>query len=559
MSSPLIERFPFELAIADAKLLKPRWDTLTRPQQVILKAFYGLPLGEEELVYWSILQGGATYDDLGYVTSVTQVPYVPKEYSKLVAVLGRRSGKTDMVVATATAYEITLGGHKQYVRPGQEFKAVFFAQSKGDAEKNMNFIKLALEESPLLKNEIREAIATEIRLKNGLIVDPMPVGKSVGRGHAIPVVICDEAAFWYTDPNAANPDYEVLRAVSYAQLQFPHAKIFVPSTPWAEQGILWESFKAGTEGRKLQCDACKRKANFICEHPVGDRDKFTNTLVVHSTTAAMQSLEAVFKGDKALARKRLIEIRRDDPEAFPRESNALFIKSVSGWLNSKKIEQAIDPGTYQREALKDGRVNYVACIDPAFRKDSFAMTIGHHDAKLGIVQDFIRYWEPQPGEPLNPGVVLDEIKVHLDHFGISTVYSDQYQLESLQQLALDRKFTINGYDFTGTSKAKICGSFKVVLDNNRLRLLEHEVQKTQLEKLQRQVLQAGHIRIAAPPGQHDDLAMVLILMARMVMWLVGEESKSEEKPKTIDKDHVKMAMECIERKRREAAMLLEDE
>ncbi len=544
MAKEIIERVPFALAISDDKLLGKRWKALSGPQQTILKAFYGLPLTDEQLVFWSILQGGATYNELFEVTAVTMVPYVPKEYSKLVAVLGRRSGKTDMVVSTAAAYEITLGGHKQFVRPGQEFKCLFFAQSKGDAEKNMNFIKLALEESELMKTEIREAIATEIRLKNGLIVEPVPVGKSVGRGHAVPVVIMDEAAFWYTDPNAANPDFEVLRAVSYSQLQFPNPKIFIPSTPWAEQGILWEAFKAGTEGRKLQCEACRKRQNFICEHPLDARAKHTDMLMVHASTAAMQN--------PLISRKRLVEILRDDPEAFPRESGAQFIKSVSGWLNGKKIEKAIDLGVYQREADRNKGISYVACIDPAFRKDSFALTIGHHDQKLGIVQDFIRYWEPQPGEPLKPGIVLDEIKSCLDLFGLSSVYSDQYQLESLQQLALDRGFTINGYDFTGSSKAKICGSFKVVLDNERLRLLEHELQKSQLEKLQRQVLQSGHIRIAAPSNSHDDLAMVLILLARIVMWLIGEEAAKPPKVKSVDDDHVKMCLDQISRKKRES-------
>ena len=552
MAKEIIERVPFEIAIKGEKLLKPRWDALSGPQKTILKAFYGLNLTEEELVFWSILQGGVTYNELFEPTSITLVPYAPKEYSKLVAVLGRRSGKTDMVVSTAAAYEITLGGHKQYVRPGQEFKALFFAQSKGDAEKNMNFIKLALEESELLKGEIKEAIATEIRLKNGLIVEPVPVGKAVGRGHAVPVVIMDEAAFWYTDPNAANPDFEVLRAVSYSQLQFPNPKIFIPSTPWAEQGILWEAFKAGTEGRKLQCEACKTKQNFICEHPLDARAKHTDMLMVHASTAAMKN--------PLITRKRLVEIHRDDPEAFPRESGAQFIKSVSGWLNGNKIEKAINLGVYKRSAKRGANApTYVACIDPAFRKDSFAMTIGHHDAKQGIVQDFIRYWEPQPGEPLKPGTVLNDIKGHLDEYGISMVYSDQYQLESLQQLALDRGFTINGYDFTGSSKSKICGSFKVVLDNERLNLLEHELQKEQLSKLQRQVLQSGHIRIAAPGNQHDDLAMVLILMSRIVMWLVGEEKQEPKAPQNNpDIDHVKLGLAQIERRKREALTALDD-
>lgn len=549
----LLDRVPFELAIKGEKLFKKRFESLSKPQQVVLKAFYGLQLNEEELVHWSMLQGGATYDELGYVKSVTMVPYIPKEYRRLVAVLGRRSGKTDMLVSTAAAYEATLGGHKKYVKPNQQFKALFFAQSKGDAEQNMNFIRLALQESPMLSSFLgpeKDWVASEIRLTNGLIVEPVPVGKAIGRGHAVPIVIMDEAAFWYTDPNAANPDFEVLRAVTYSQLQFPNSKIFIPSTPWAEQGILFQAWKAGTEGRKLQCEACKRLGKLICEHPLDARERYSDTLVVHASTAAMEN--------PLISRKRLVEIRRDDPEAFPRESLAMFIKSISGWLNKDKVAKAIDAGVYEREAITEknalGRLvpSYAATMDPAFRKDSFAFTICHHDDKLGIVQDYVKYWEPQPGIPLKPGDVLDDIKVILDQFDLSMVYSDQHQLESLQQLAMDRGFVINGYDFTGTSKGKITGSFKVIIDQERIRLLDHELQKDQLESLQRFVLQSGNVRIAAPPRKHDDLAMALILNARMVMWLKSEAPEKPKHSNNPDKDHLKMGISQIERKRDEA-------
>lgn len=416
---------------------------------------------------------------------------------------------------------------------------------------------MTLQESPLLSEYLgpeKDWVASEIRLTNGLIVEPVPVGKAIGRGHACPVVIMDEAAFWYTDPNAANPDFEVLRAVTYSQLQFPDAKIFIPSTPWAEQGILFQAWKAGTEGRKLQCEKCKAQGKFLCEHPLDARDRFSDTLVVHASTAAMEN--------PLISRKRLVEIRREDPEAFPRESLAMFIKSISGWLNKDKIAKAIDQGVYTREAINtrnaNGRVipNYSATMDPAFRKDSFAFTITHHDDKKGIVQDYIQYWEPLPGIPLKPGDVLDDIKIVLDEFGLNVVYSDQHQLESLQQLAMDRGFTINGYDFTGTSKAKITGSFKVIIDQERIRLLDHELQTDQLESLQRQVLQSGNVRIAAPPRKHDDLAMALILNARMVMWLKSEEPENKNKPiANPDKDHVKMGLEQIKRHREEALQL----
>jgi len=544
------KRFPFELAIKDDKLLKPRFDTLSLPQRTVLKAFYGLPLTEDELVFWSISQGGATYDNLGYVQTVTQIPYYPKEYDRLVLYLGRRSGKTDKIISTAVAYEITLGGHTEYLQKGQQLKVPFIAQTAGDAQTNMNFIRLALEESPLLSQQLdADQVASEIRLKNGVVVDPLPVNKSVGRGHAIPVWVGDETAFWWTDANAANPDFEVERAIQYAQLQFPFAKSFLGTTPWSEQGIAFEAWKAGTEGRNLKCDTCRAAKTLLCEHSVEDRAEYEGVLVIHASTAAMQN--------PLVTRKRLVQIQRRDPEAFPRESLALTLKSVSGWLAEAKISKAIQLGRISLP--KRDNIEYVAAIDPAFRKDFWAFTIVHHDVKKGIVQDYIRYWEPAPGAPLAPGEVLDEIKTILDTYGIGMVYSDQYQLESLQQLAMDRGFVINGYDFTGKSKSVITGGFKVTLDAERIELLDHDVQKGQLLSLQRQVLQAGNIRIAAPPGKHDDLAMVLILGCRIVMWLKsGEDTQKADQPKTVEHDHVKMGREQIERRRREAAMVDDD-
>lgn len=571
MASSIVERVPFEIAIKDPKLLGGRFAQLSVPQQVILKAFYGLKLSDEELIYWSIFQGGATYDELFYPTSVVLQPYEPKEYSRLLPILGRRSGKTDMVVSTAVAYEITLGGHRKYVKPGQVLKVPFLAQTAPDAQKNLNFIRMALEESPILKKELDpDYVASEIRLginPNYLVVEPSPANKSIGRGHAIPVVILDENAFWYTDKDAANPDFEVVRAVAHAQAQFPFAKQFFPTTPWAEQGIAWQGFNAGTAGRKLRCEQCKARSEKICSHKLDKRKQYSNLLVCHASTAVMQSLEKVFAlanpkstiiDLKSMARKRLEELRDEDPEAFPRESGAQFIKSISGWLNAEKIAKAVEgaPDVRGAELLPSGEAkhHYVATIDPAFRKDSFVLTIGHHDPRVGIVQDYLQYWEPQPGLPLRPGDVLDEIKAAIDPYKVNAVYSDQYQLESLQLLAQDRGFSINGYDFTGSSKAKICGGFRIALYQDRVKLLNNEPQKRQFERLQQKVLQSGSVQIAAPSGEHDDIAMATMLLSRIVMWLMSDIPQKREPEKNIDTDHVALYYEMLERRKTQASL-----
>ena len=550
---PVRERVPFDIAMTADKLFASRWRALSRPQQVILKAMYGQPLTDEELISWSILQGGAIYDDWGYVKQVQLQPYEPKEYHTLVAVLGRRSGKTDMVISTAAAYEITLGGHKAHVKEKQVYKTLFLAQTDEDAQDNMRYITMALEESPLLCKELDGTpTATQIRLKDGMVIEAKPANKATGRGHAIPVVIMDEVGFWYTDARAANPDFEVLRALSYAQLQFPNFKRFIASTPWSKQGILWKHYRAGTEGRKLRCEECAAKQTFVCEHRSHQREAHKGFLVVHASTAAMEN--------PMIPHRRLVEIRREDPDAFPRESLALFLDSVSGWLNRTKIETSITPGLLERSAPTEAErlragISYTASLDPAFRKDSFTLCIGHHDAKEGMIQDRLVEWKPIRGVPLKPSDVLDGIKLVLDEFGITNVFSDQYQLESLQQLALDRGFTITGVDFTGSSKARICGSFKTLLDQERVKLLDNDDQRSQLESLEIRRTQAGHVQIAAPPGRHDDLAMVTILTMHQAVWLLAAEAPKGPKVLDPDKDHVKMGLEQIERKRREQAAL----
>ena len=113
-------RIPFAEAVQEPKLLQAHWAAMSVLQQVTLLSFYGCPLETEaQRQAWSVLQRGATYDALGYPTSITPVPYTPQEYNELWACLGRRSGKTDRIAALIVVYEACLGGHETYMRPGR--------------------------------------------------------------------------------------------------------------------------------------------------------------------------------------------------------------------------------------------------------------------------------------------------------------------------------------------------------------------------------------------------------------------------------------------------------
>jgi hypothetical protein len=485
---------------------------------VVLKAFNGLTLNEEELRYWSMLQGGCIFDEYGYPMwdTLKMVPYKPSKKDTLVAILGRRSGKTDRITATQLAYEALLGGHMQYVEPGQDCKIFFIAQDIGTAASHLNFVNNAMRSSPLLYKEVVKFNADALILRNGLRIEPAAANITSSRGMAVPGWCGDEVGFWYTDAKAANPDFEVERAVEYAMAQFPDAFKFITSTPYTKEGMLWKYNLAGTDGRLLPEGA--------------DKEEYEGVLVVHAPTAAMEN--------PRINRKRLVRLQKKDPEAFVRESLAKFVDSISGFLKPEVLREAVVLKRLELARMpraghpEDSTPVYLAAMDPAFRHDNFAFTIMHHDAKDGIVQDYFEEWVPEPGTPLNPTDVLGEIKMKLDAYGISFIYSDQYQLESLQQLAQTMGFTIIGIDFTSKSKAQIYGSLASLVNRRRIKLLDKPEIYDQLVALEKKRTAGGAVQISAPPGKKDDAAAAIALCTHQTIWLLPEMPAAPPKPKT---------------------------
>ena len=507
-------RMPFLDVVEDPNLLGQVWCTLSFPQRVTLKAFYGCPLDDKiknpktgltELDYWAVIQGSCDYDELGYVTKVRRIPYTAKEYSQIWAVVGRRAGKTSQLMSIILVYEALFGGHDEYIQADQKGMIYYIAQREDVALENLNLIRSVIRSSAILEGELVKDNADGLLFKNNIRIVPSSPSIKAQRGIAVPVVAMDEVAFWYNDPSAANPDYEVERAVAFAQLQFPHSKRVGISTPWTEEGLLWKYHKAGTEGCKL---------------PVENRRPYRGKLSVFATTAAFEN--------PSISRKKLEELRLEDSDAFERETLCKFMGSVSGFISKElvRIAEQKGQGHAQRAPEFDGTVipTYVAAIDPAFRGDSFTFCIAHKDATGNIIIDVLKMEVPIKGTKLNPKTVLASLKPLLDEYGISTIYSDQYQFESLRELALDMGFNIEVVDFTNKSKSKIYGNLESVINQRKLSLLDGDLNEaakaavTQLIQLEKRRLQTGNVQISAPQGKHDDVATVIALTVYKATW-----------------------------------------
>lgn len=498
------ERIPLEWLIQQSSLLKPLWDALSVPQQTLVKAMYGLPLtSKEEHKAWAVFNGACELDDLGFITSWHEIPYDPQEYRTLVGLIGRRGGKSHLM-CFMLLYEVLFGGHLAYVTEGQDVIVPYVAQDLFTAKANMRYVPLLAKLSPKIAKEILIDTRDKIQFKNGIAIYPEPPTVKTGRGVAVPVLIMDEVAYWYKMAEAANPDFEVLRSLSAAQTQFgSFAKKFIISTPYTEEGLLWEYYLAGTNGQKL---------------PDDEKVQYQDVLVVQTSTAALENPQIAKHG-----RKNIQFLYNEDPESFPREYLAKFIKSESNFIPGSIIDECTDKGILSRrphEIEKNGlKPAYVACMDPAFRNDDFAFTIGHMDQTGKVIQDFLHIWTPDKKHNvrLDPSVIIWQVGQFLKQWNIPVVYSDQYQLEALQQLAQQQGFSIIGNDFTGQSKAKIYGSLETLLKTQRIRLLAVPEIRQQLSQLNKKQTAGNTVYIGAPPGKKDDIATVVAMMSHLAL------------------------------------------
>jgi hypothetical protein len=494
------------------------------PQRVALKAMYGAPLDEgafdpfgwNEAQIWGRFQGWGDRDFLGYPAFPDKFdhssypPYVGREYSEAWLVGGRRIGKTDVFAGTIVAYEAVCGGHEGFVRSGQPAMIAVISQDLRMARYSLHFVKAAIESSPIGAGLVKNVTADTIELHNGVIVTCVPPTLKAIRGYAVPVAVLDEVGVWYQESDSANPDYEIYRALKPAQLQFPKRKIVGISSPWNKSGLLYRFFSAGTEGAKL---------------PSGQAE-YSGVLVIHSTTAGM--------ANPIVKREDLLQDFYRDEANFARENLAEFQDSISGFLPTRLVEAATDWGIATRPPQEG--LTYVAAMDPAFKRDSFAFTIVHNQEGT-IFHDLSIRWVGTVSKPLNPAVMMDEIIPILKAYGLQLLYTDQYQLESLQQLFLEKGFTLIGQPYTGQNKSAKYGNLQQLFYQGKIRLCDNSELLRELKSLERKLTPQNIVQIESPAGQFDDMASTLTLAVSNAMYLSTSAPTVRKEPTEVEKLH----------------------
>ena len=182
-----------------------------------------------------------------------------------------------------------------------------------------------------------------------------------GRGPTYIAALCDEAAFWFVDAEAANPDTEVVAAIKPA-LGLTHGPLIIASSPYAKKGILWDRYRRhyGANGDPL-------------------------ILIAQGGTRAFNPLYPQVTIDAALS---------EDYARNAAEFLGEFRSDLQSFVDRETLEACVTFGCRERAPIQGMR--YYGFLDAAggSRTDSMCLAVGHRQDGIVIVDCLRERWPP---------------------------------------------------------------------------------------------------------------------------------------------------------------------
>lgn len=337
-------------------------------QEVILRAFYGLPMNLDQVEVYKRLT------DTGTV--------INSERTEGVFILGARSGKS-FLASIIALYEgvVRADRWRRRLNPGETGYIIIVATRLQQAQNIIGRCTARMMENSRIPSEVAESWATELALKNGITITSMPCNSTAGRGLPICGLILDELGWYKLEGSRA--DEEVFSALRPRMAQFRGAKFLAISTPASKQGLLWQLYDEGQVPGRLTVKATTAMVN-----PEVDLDFLESE-------------------------------KRRNPDNYAREFLAEFCESVDAFFPADKLTECF---SLLGDVAPDSRYRYFAACDQSglSGRDRFAMSIAHSENKKVIV-DLSRTWATKDGD-----AIIAEIAAVLKPYGVTGVSVDRY-------------------------------------------------------------------------------------------------------------------------------------
>jgi len=414
-----------------------------------------------------------------------------KARTRINLIIGRRGGKTTLSAMLAIFGSIKTNW-KPYLTKTPSATVAVLSHTKELSEEILDIIRQLVEESEVLSRLIdpnkkntqstfnlkipfieKTNSGTEYIQYSRVTIKVGAASKKTIRGRAIPVLLCDEIAFWGTEENAAERDEDILRAARPSLLQFKDKSLLMKlSSPGIKQGVLYNEWEK--------------------------REELPDTYITFKAPS--------WVWNTILAEKDFQEEHKLDPVGFATEFRADFVDSISNFILPEFVDLCTFKGaTFHPPEPKGTDVVYSAAIDAAFKGDRFTFTL---EGAIGgkIKQYVMKDWKGTRKTPVKSSEVAEYIRNVCLQYGISRVHADQFAFQPLREIFEQYGITLMETTFTNKFKKQIYFNLKKLIHNQQLDLLHHEQLLKEIKQLQVEQTSTGTVRIGHPPGGHDDCA-----------------------------------------------------
>jgi hypothetical protein len=219
-------------------------------------------------------------------------------------------------------------------------------------------------------------------------------------------VICDEVSKWRDSDTGANPATEVLASIKPTMATMRRARLFLSSSPMGELDAHAAAYRLGDDD-----------AQSVAYAPTW----IANPSVTEAETHKDERDELKWRREYA---------------AIPLEDHE------HGVFASVLLDAATraEPTVPREEGC-----TYVAAMDPAMRGDAWTLVVGTRrwvDGKVKRSVVLAKEWRGTVSAPLDPDVVLLEVKRAVGDYGISVVYSDQASADALKAIGRRHELSV---------------------------------------------------------------------------------------------------------------------
>lgn len=210
--------------------------------------------------------------------------------------------------------------------------------------------------------------------------------------------------------------------------------------------------------------------------------------------------------------ERCEEAKRADPDAYVTDVLAEFASLEESLFNGIEIDRATRelPEPFELPPQEDH--GYVAAMDPATRSNSWTLVIATREGKFKRVV-LARQWTGSKLEPLSPREVLATIAPILRRYRVESVWTDQYYVDALRDIARDCGIRLVQVDMSEQEKVERWRALHVRVQIGEVELSRDPVFRADLQRVKRKTTQTG-VSILLPrtaDGRHCDYAPAFLL------------------------------------------------